>query len=224
MGCASPHAVLRELEVPISMYKLRVYFPKFRQADREELKKTDFLLKGAGARGFLFSLQTNQLSRRVASSQRRRKLLVPLCVPPILVQSLSRLRVQRGLLSPALYIKPGGSLYIERTGDPRGEVARVYEDTLNVDQLSVSESLPFSWHPNKASESSNVKRLPIMTTASRPYNFECTFHSLFTLIIESLPPILAASRVFPFRQDGVSSQIRLLLLGDKDDDRTAIVR
>jgi hypothetical protein len=44
------------------LQKLRVDLPKFHQADREELKKTVFVSKALdGTRGFLFSLQTNQL-------------------------------------------------------------------------------------------------------------------------------------------------------------------
>ena len=93
--------------------------------------------------------------------------MLPLWVFTILIRSLSCLS-QIGHLPPAVQIKAGGSIDVNDGGDPRGGgVARVCEDTLNVDQLLyIFESLPF---PDTATASgSNVKRLSI-SRVSRTY-------------------------------------------------------
>ena len=94
--------------------------------------------------------------------------MLPLWVLTIVDQSLSRLS-QIGHLPPAVQIEAGGSIDVNDGGDPHGGgVARVYEDSLNVDQLLyIFESLPFP-DTATASGSSNVKRLSI-SRASRTY-------------------------------------------------------
>ena len=86
----------------------------------------------AGTTGFLTSLPTNQLEGSFLLngdvSPGSLLVLLPLWVLAILFQSLSRV-FQIRLPPPALHIKPGGSLYIEHPGDPRGRKSREFMKT-----------------------------------------------------------------------------------------------